>query len=99
MVLAAILYVLDHIFFSLALATKTYFQKILDLEDIAPMVAVAFTINHILAVFLPILLGYIWLHSPAYIFLPLQGSLQCLLVWHYLFPPIRRRGVKLCTAA
>ncbi len=35
-VLAAILYVLDHMFFALAFALKTYFQKIADPQDIAP---------------------------------------------------------------
>ena len=44
---AAFLYVVDHIFFGLALALKTYFQKIADPADIAPTAAVAFTINHI----------------------------------------------------
>ena len=72
-VLAAVLYVLDHIFFSLALAVKTYFQKIVDPQDIAPTAAVAFTINHISALLLPILLGYIWLHSPAYVFFAAAG--------------------------
>lgn len=67
-VLASILYVVDHIFFALALALKTYFQKIADPEDIAPTAAVAFTINHISAVFLPVLLGYLWLTSPALVF-------------------------------
>ena len=66
--LAATLYVLDHMFFSLALALKTYFQKIADPGDIAPTAAVAFTINHIAAVFLPALLGYLWLTSPAAVF-------------------------------
>ena len=47
---------------------KTYFQKFSDPEHIAPTAAIAFTINHVLAVFLPILLGYIWLHSPAFTF-------------------------------
>ena len=73
MLLAAVLYVLDHLFFSLALAMKTYFQKIADPQDIAPTAAVAFTINHISAVFLPILLGYIWLQSPAYVFFAAAG--------------------------
>ena len=59
--LAAALYVIDHIFFALALALKTYFQKIADPQDIAPTAAVAFTINHIAAVFLPVVLGYLWL--------------------------------------
>ena len=67
--LAAVLYVLDHLFFSLALALKTYFQKIADPRDIAPTAAVAFTINHIAAVFLPALLGYLWLISPAAVFI------------------------------
>ncbi len=66
--LAAGLYVVDHMLFALALALKTYFQKIADPRDIAPTAAVAFTINHIAAVFLPALLGYLWLASPAAVF-------------------------------
>lgn len=72
-VLAAVLYVLDHLFFALALALKTYFQKIADPGDIAPTAAVAFTINHIAAVFLPALLGYLWLQSPQLVFLMASG--------------------------
>lgn len=71
--LAAVLYVLDHLFFALALALKTYFQKIADPGDIAPTAAVAFTINHIAAVFLPALLGYLWLQSPQLVFLMASG--------------------------
>jgi MFS family permease len=71
--LAMFLYVVNHIFFSLALAMKTYFQKIADPADIAPTAAVAFTINHIAAVFLPAMLGYVWLTSPAYVFLLAAG--------------------------
>ncbi len=67
-VLAAALYVLDHLFFALAFALKTYFQKIADVPDIAPTAAVAFTINHIAAVFLPALLGYLWVTSPGAVF-------------------------------
>jgi hypothetical protein len=66
---AATLYVIDHIFFGLALALKTYFQKIADPGDIAPTAAVAFTINHIAAVFLPVSFGFLWLWSPAAVFL------------------------------
>jgi len=66
---AAGLYILDHIFFALALALKTYFQKIADPGDIAPTAAVAFTINHIAAVFLPAGLGYLWLVSPQAVFI------------------------------
>jgi len=67
-VLAAVLYVVDHILFGLALALKTYFQKIADPGDIAPTAAVAFTINHIAAVFLPVVLGLLWVVSPAAVF-------------------------------
>ncbi|QFT59081.1 Major Facilitator Superfamily protein [Sulfitobacter sp. THAF37] len=70
---AAVLYVLDHLFFGLALALKTYFQKIADPADIAPTAAVAFTINHIAAVFLPVLLGLLWLVSPAAVFFLAAG--------------------------
>ena len=72
-VVAATLYVLDHLFFGLALAMKTYFQKIADPADIAPTAAVAFTINHIAAVFLPVLLGLLWLASPAAVFFLAAG--------------------------
>lgn len=67
--LAAALYILDHLFFTLAFALKTYFQKIADPADIAPTAAVAFTINHIAAVFLPALLGYLWIAAPGGVFL------------------------------
>jgi hypothetical protein len=67
--IAAALYVLDHLFFAMALALKTYFQKIADPGDIAPTAAVAFTINHIAAVFLPVLLGLLWLVSPMAVFI------------------------------
>ncbi len=66
--LAASLYVIDHLLFALAFAMKTYFQKIADPQDIAPTAAVAFTINHIAAVFLPALLGYLWVVSPGAVF-------------------------------
>jgi MFS family permease len=71
--LAIALYIVDHLFFSLALAIKTYFQKIADPADIAPTAAVAFTINHIAAVFLPALLGLLWLVSPMAVFLLAAG--------------------------
>ncbi len=66
--LAAALYVIDHLLFALAFALKTYFQKIADPQDIAPTAAVAFTINHIAAVFLPAALGYLWVRSPGAVF-------------------------------
>jgi len=54
--LAVILYIIDHVFFAMAIAMKTYFQ-------------IAFTINHIAAVFIPVLFGLLWLVSPAAVFL------------------------------
>ena len=66
---AAGLYVIDHFFFALAIAMKTYFQKIADPADIASSAGVAFTINHISAVVLPAVLGVLWLSSPAAVFL------------------------------
>ena len=66
--LAAALYVIDHLFFALAFAQKTYFQKIADPADIAPTAAVNFTINHIAAVALPAALGYLWVTSEASVF-------------------------------
>ena len=68
-VLAATLFVLDHLFFGLRTALKTYFQKISSPEDIAPTAAIALTINHIAAIFLPVLLGLLWLVSPAIVFI------------------------------
>ena len=66
--IATLLYLLDHLFFALALAIKTYFQKIADPQDIAATAAVAFTINHIAAIFLPLGLGLLWLASPFLVF-------------------------------
>lgn len=85
-VLAATLYVVDHIFFALALALKTYFQKIADPQDIAPTAAVAFTINHIAAVFLPAALGYMWLTSPGGVFALAAGMAMISLMLALLIP-------------
>jgi hypothetical protein len=57
---AAVLYMLDNAFFSMSIAHRTYFQKIGDPEDMAPTAGVAFSINHIAAVFIPIPLGLLW---------------------------------------
>jgi len=92
MVLAASLYIIDHLFFSLALALKTYFQKIADPEDIAPTAAVAFTINHIAAVFLPVLLGYLWLVSPGAVFLLAAGIAVLSLLLALLIPRHPQKG-------
>lgn len=63
------LYVIDHLFFAMAIAIKTYFQKIADPADISSTAGVSFTINHIAAVFIPAAFGLIWLLSPSAVFL------------------------------
>ncbi|WP_227270507.1 MFS transporter [Roseobacter weihaiensis] len=89
---AATLYVLDHIFFGLALALKTYFQKIADPGDIAPTAAVAFTINHIAAVFLPVSLGLLWLWSPAAVFFLAAGMAAISFMLAMLIPRHPEKG-------
>jgi predicted MFS family arabinose efflux permease len=58
--LVALIYILDQIFFTFAIAIRTYFQKVGDPQDIAPSMAVGFTINHLAAVFLPAIGGMLW---------------------------------------
>ncbi len=65
---AAVLYVIDHIFFAMAIAIKTYFQKIARPEDIAATAGVSFTINHIAAVIIPASFGLVWLYDNSLVF-------------------------------
>jgi hypothetical protein len=58
--LVGALFIIDGIFVTLIIAQKTYFQKIADPADIAPTAAVAFSINHIAAVALPVTFGVMW---------------------------------------
>ncbi|WP_299941877.1 hypothetical protein [uncultured Microbulbifer sp.] len=74
--LAATLYIIDHLFFSMTIAIKTYFQKIVDERDIAASAGVSFTINHIAAVVIPVLFGLLWLSSPSVVFF--AGALMAL---------------------
>ncbi len=57
----AILYVADQLLFNFNIAEKTFFQKISKPEDIAPSMATGFTINHIVAVIVPAVCGFLWL--------------------------------------
>jgi hypothetical protein len=75
---AVFLYIADHLFFSIAIALKTYFQKIADPADIASSSGVSFTINHIAAVFIPVAFGLVWLYSPSLVFLAGSGNGNCL---------------------
>jgi predicted MFS family arabinose efflux permease len=58
--IVGLLFIVDGIFVTLIIAQKTYFQKIADPADIAPTAAVAFSINHIAAVALPVTFGLLW---------------------------------------
>ncbi|QYJ79555.1 MFS transporter [Shewanella acanthi] len=78
--MAAALYVIDHLLFAMAIAMKTYFQKIADSKDIAATMSVSFTINHIAAVVIPALLGLLWLSDPALVFYIGAGFAVCSLI-------------------
>ncbi len=78
--LAAALYVIDHMFFALYIAMTTYFQKIADPRDLASSAGVSFTINHIAAVIIPVLLGYVWITSNAAVFYIGAGFALCSLL-------------------
>lgn len=57
---AALAFIVDQITFNFAVCIRTYLQKIADPKDIAPSSAVGFTINHVAAVFIPALGGWLW---------------------------------------
>ena len=92
--LAGALFVLDHAFFALAIAQKTYFQKIADPADIAPTAGVAFTINHIAAVFVPVLFGVVWLWSPSAVFVAGAAMAAISLTLSQFVPDVPVEGVE-----
>ena len=89
---AVALYVLDHALFALAIALKTYFQKIGDPADMASTAGVAFSINHVAAVFIPVLFGLLWLVSPAAVFLAGAAMAGVSLALSFLVPTRPDRG-------
>jgi len=92
---AAVLYVIDHLFFALAIAIKTYFQKIARPQDIAATAGVSFSINHIAAVFIPALLGLVWLTNPSWVFYVGAGFALCSLILSSLIPENPEPGIEL----
>lgn len=90
--LAIALYILDHIFFSMAIAIKTYFQKIADPADIAATAGVSFTINHIAAVILPVLLGFVWIESHGAVFVIGAAIAVLSLLLAQLIPNVPAQG-------
>lgn len=83
---AAKLFVLDGVFFTATIAQRTYFQKIASPEDIAPTAGVAFTINHIAAVVIPVFFGLIWLRDPTLVFVIGAGLATVSLSLAFLVP-------------
>ena len=90
--IAYTLFVIDHLLFSMAIALKTYFQKIADPKDIASASAVSFTINHIAAVLLPTLLGLIWIYSYSLVFIIGATVAIVSLVLSFLIPTNPQKG-------
>ncbi len=90
--IAAGLYIVDHLFFALSIAINTYFQKIADPRDIAASSSVSFTINHIAAVVIPVLLGILWLSSSTAVFLVGSGIAMASLLLCGLIPDSPQRG-------
>jgi len=66
--IAAALFILDHLFFAMAIGIKTYFQKIADSKDMAATASVSFTIDHIASVIIPVTFGYVWMYNPSLVF-------------------------------
>ena len=89
---AGALYLLDHIFFSLAIAVNSYFHHIAKPSHVSASAAIGFSINHIAAVILPITLGFVWLVSPDFVFI--VGSLLAVfsLFLSLLIPRNPRQG-------
>jgi len=92
--LAATLYVIDHALFSMAIAIKTYFQKIADPADLASTAGVAFTINHIAAVVIPAAFGLLWMIAPHAVFLAGAGMSLVSLVFARFVPRNPKPGAE-----
>lgn len=78
--MAASMYIADHLVYNFAMAIRTYFQKIADPADIAPSMAVSFTINHVAAVAIPLAGGALWLFNYKIVFIGAAVLALCSLV-------------------
>ena len=92
--IAAMLYIVDHIFFAMAIALKSYLKKIADPADMAATAGVSFTINHIAAVVLPFALGLLWVVSPSLVFLIGAAIAFASLLLSQLVPGAPERGLE-----
>ncbi len=80
------LFVVDGVFFTLTLAQRTYFQKIADPADMAATTSVAFTVNHVAAVTVPVAFGALGMINPAIIFWIGTGIASVSLACSFLVP-------------
>lgn len=60
------LFVIDKVMFSFSIGITTYMRRIVRKEDMTPTVAMGVTMNHVAAVALPVLGGYLWYQSNDY---------------------------------
>jgi len=58
--LLALLYCTDHVLFGVNVAFPSYLSKIADKGDLAPSLAFGSTINHVAAIFIPVVGGVVW---------------------------------------
>lgn len=77
---AALLYMLDNMFFSFAMSINTYLQKTAEPRDISSTVATGFTINHISAVIIPVVGGILWMLNFRLAFFAGAGFAACSLI-------------------
>jgi predicted MFS family arabinose efflux permease len=87
-----VLFVIDHIFFGFNLAIESYLQKIVHTpEEITSNLSLAQTINHVSALVVPILGGFLWVQfAPSATFLAGVGIAAISLVLVQFLRP--RRG-------
>lgn len=83
---AGALFIIDGIFFTLTLAQRTYFQKVADPADVASTISVAFTINHVAAVTVPVAFGALGMINPSIIFWLGCGIASVSLTCSFLVP-------------
>ena len=91
---AAALYIVDHVFFAMAIALKSYLKKIADPADMAATAGVSFSINHIAAVVLPFVLGLLWVVSPPLVFIIGAVIALASLLLSQLVPGMPERGME-----
>ncbi len=91
---ACLLYIVDHIFFAMAIALKSYLKKIADPADMAATAGVSFSINHIAAVILPVVLGMVWIVSPPMVFLTGSAIALMSLLLSQMIPGAPERGME-----